>query len=97
MNMFLRWMVRKDDGIDLGLWSGIHPSELMLPVDVHLLKTIRRLGWTKSKTASWQVVEDATLRLREHDAADPIRYDYSLCHLSMEGLNLLDYPKEKSL
>lgn len=91
LNMFLRWMVRPSDGIDLGLWNKVSPSELMLPIDTHVLKSIRKLGWTESKTANWKAVEAATLQLRKLDAFDPIRFDFSLCHLSMEGHDLEMY------
>ena len=85
LNMYLRWMVRKQDGIDLGLWSHLDPAQLMLPVDTHLLKTLRLLGWTTSSAANWKVVEQATANLRRLCPKDPIRYDFALCHLSMEG------------
>jgi uncharacterized protein (TIGR02757 family) len=91
LNMFLRWMVRPDDGIDLGLWRTLAARELMLPVDTHLLKTLRLLKWTKSKQATWRVVEAATQRLRLYYPSDPIRYDFALCHLSMTGKSLKIY------
>lgn len=91
MNMYLRWMVRADDGIDLGLWPEVHPRDLMLPVDTHLLKTLRLLKWTRSQQATWKVVEEATHRLRGYFPDDPIRYDFALCHLSMEGRTVRDY------
>jgi uncharacterized protein (TIGR02757 family) len=88
LNMYLRWMVRSDGAVDLGVWRGLTPAELALPVDTHLLKTLRLLRWTRSKQASWKVVEAATKRLRDLCPEDPIRYDFSLCHLSMEGHTL---------
>ncbi len=97
MNMFLRWMVRGPDEIDLGIWESIRPERLMLPIDTHLLKTLRRLGWTQSKQATWKVVEQATKRLRKIMPADPIRYDFALCHLSMVGRNIREYPHVRSL
>ncbi len=88
LNMYLRWMVRSDGSVDLGVWKALTPAELALPVDTHLLKTLRLLRWTRSKQASWKVVEAATKRLRQLCPEDPIRYDFSLCHLSMEGHSL---------
>ena len=88
LNLFLRWVVRKRDGIDLGLWSALNPKELILPVDTHILKTLQKLRWTRSKTATWQVAIEATEKLKRFDPLDPIRYDFSLCHLSMEGKSL---------
>ncbi len=88
LNLFLRWVVRRADGIDLGLWSILEPKDLLLPVDTHILKTLKLLKWTDSKTANWKVAEAATARLRKLNPEDPIRYDFSLCHLSMQGLSL---------
>ena len=90
LNMFLRWMIRPNDGIDLGLWTQIHPRELMLPVDTHLLQTLQKLRWTRSKQANWKVVESATEKLRLAFPEDPIRYDFALCHLSMSGGSMVE-------
>ncbi len=91
LNMYLRWMIRPNDGIDLGLWKSLAASSLILPLDTHLLQTLRALRWTKSQQASWKMAEEATARLKELCPEDPIRYDFSLCHLSMEGGKILHY------
>lgn len=91
LNMYLRWMVRPEDGIDLGIWSRIDKSKLVLPIDTHLLKTLQHLRWTKSKQANWKVAESATARLRLYSPEDPVRYDFALCHLSMAGKSIADY------
>ncbi|MBI3293782.1 MAG: TIGR02757 family protein [Deltaproteobacteria bacterium] len=88
LNLFLRWVVRPNDGIDLGLWQTIDPSLLMLPIDTHVLKVIRELGWTRSRSALWKTSEEATERLRRLCPADPVRYDFALCHLSMSGFTI---------
>ena len=93
LNMFLRWMVRPPDGIDLGLWSRLSSKQLMLPIDTHLLQTLQNLRWTRSKQATWKVVEAATMRLRLYEPNDPIRYDFALCHLSMTGKTIRAYAK----
>lgn len=85
LNLFLRWVARPKDNIDLGLWNGFGTERLMLPIDTHLFKMISHLGWTERKTPSWKTVEEATARLRRINSIDPIRYDFSLCHLSMRG------------
>lgn len=95
LNLYLRWMVRADGEIDLGIWKRLTPAELMLPVDTHLLKTLRTLRWTQSRQANWRVVEAATARLRLYCPEDPVRYDFSLCHLSMEGERLRDYGRRR--
>lgn len=91
LNMYLRWMVRHDDGVDLGLWDGLQARTLMLPIDTHILKAIRYLGWSKSKQATWRVVEESTEQLRRYCPEDPIRYDFALCHLSMAGKTLSNF------
>lgn len=88
INMFLRWMVRPEDGVDLGIWRSLSPSLLMLPIDTHLLQTLHKLKWTKSATANWKAVEEATARLKRIRPEDPIRYDFALCHLSMHGKDI---------
>lgn len=91
LNMFLRWVVRDSDPIDLGLWKSPQKHQLMLPIDTHLLQTLHFLRWTKSKQANWRVVEQATEKLRQYAPEDPIRYDFALCHLSMSGQSLKKY------
>jgi uncharacterized protein (TIGR02757 family) len=88
LNMFLRWMIRPDDGIDLGLWKKIPTKNLILPIDTHLLKTLHKLKWTKSQNASWKVAEEATEKLKKFCPEDPVRYDFALCHLSMSGSSI---------
>ena len=78
LNMFLRWMVRGDDGIDFGLWKDIPVSELLLPLDVHAGNTGRRLGLLTRKANDWKAVEELTANLRKFDAADPVKYDFAL-------------------
>lgn len=97
LNMYLRWVVRPADGIDLGLWTKLRASQLMLPVDTHLLQTLQQLRWTRSKQATWQVVESATARLRIYSPEDPVRYDFALCHLSMAGKSIRTYLKPEQL
>lgn len=81
--MFLRWMVRPDDGIDLGLWSGISPAKLIIPVDAHIMKISRLLGFTARRQADWKTALEITAALREFDHADPVKYDFSLCHIGI--------------
>ena len=94
--MYLRWMVRPKDGVDLGLWTRMDPAQLILPIDTHLLKAVRALRWSRGKTANWQMAETATARLRRHCPEDPVRYDFALCHLSMEGERVLQYRRKSS-
>lgn len=80
--LFLRWMVRPDDGVDLGLWS-IDPALLLVPVDVHVHKLARNLGFTRRRAPSWATTVEITSALAAFDASDPVKYDFSLCHLGM--------------
>jgi uncharacterized protein (TIGR02757 family) len=79
LNMFLRWMVRKDkNSVDFGLWNGIPQSALLLPLDVHTGNVARKLGLLQRKPNDWQAVEEVTQTLRKFDPADPVKYDFAL-------------------
>ena len=79
LNMFLRWMVRKDNnGVDFGIWNHIQPSKLMIPLDVHVFKVAKYLGILKRNRTDWEAVEELTGVLRGFDSDDPIKYDYAL-------------------
>jgi uncharacterized protein (TIGR02757 family) len=85
LNLYLRWMVRGPDGVDLGIWRGVPRAALLIPLDTHLLRIGRHLGLTGRKDASWRTAEEITAALREVDPADPVRFDFPLCHLGMSG------------
>jgi len=79
LNMFLRWMVRKDQtGVDFGLWKDIPASALMLPLDVHTGNISRGLGLLTRHQNDWKAVEEITAVLRGFDPLDPIKYDFAL-------------------
>jgi len=79
LNMFLRWMVRDDDkGVDLGLWKGIKPAQLLMPLDVHVERVGRSLGLINRKQRDWKTVLELTQGLREFDPEDPVKYDFAL-------------------
>ena len=85
MNMFLRWMVRKDSkGVDFGIWNSIEPSQLVMPLDVHVEKVARHLGLLKRKPTDWQAALELTNKLRTLDPADPVKYDFALFGLGLE-------------
>ena len=84
LNMFLRWMVRKDDkGVDFGIWNNIDASQLMIPLDVHVERVARSFKLLKRKQRDWLAVEELTNSLREFDANDPVKYDYALFGLGV--------------
>ena len=78
-NMYLRWMVRKDE-IDQGIWDFISPGELTVPLDTHIYKVGRCLGWTTQKTPSYRAAREITDSLKGFDPSDPLKYDFFLCH-----------------
>lgn len=85
LNMFLRWMVRKDDnGVDFGIWSHIKPSELICPCDLHVDRVARKLNLITRKQTDWQTAVELTQRLREFDPVDPVKYDFALFALGIE-------------
>lgn len=83
--LYLRWMVRRADGIDLGVFGikALTPAELLIPVDTHILRISQNLGFTKRKTGTWNAAAEITAHLREFNAEDPVRYDFALCHMGV--------------
>jgi uncharacterized protein (TIGR02757 family) len=84
MNLFLRWMVRRD-GVDPGGWLAIPARQLIVPLDTHTIRIGQCLRLTRRKSPGWRMAVDITTALRVIDPDDPVRYDFSLCHLSMMG------------
>ena len=79
LNMFLRWMVRKDQkGVDFGLWETIYPRQLLMPLDVHVDRVARQFGLLQRKQRDWQAVLELTDSLRAFDSEDPVKYDFAL-------------------
>lgn len=85
LNMFLRWMVRKDDcGVDFGIWSKIGQADLVCPCDLHVDRVGRKLGLITRKQTDWQTAVELTERLQEFDPLDPVKYDFALFGLGIE-------------
>ncbi|MFC4210455.1 TIGR02757 family protein [Pedobacter lithocola] len=85
LNMFLRWMVRKDSkGVDFGIWNIIKPSDLICPCDVHVDRVGRLLGLITRKQTDWQTAVELTQNLKAFDALDPTKYDFALFGLGVE-------------
>lgn len=84
--MFLRWMVRQDDkGVDFGLWTTIKPSQLICPCDVHVDRVARKLGLIQRPTTDWLTALELTENLKQLDPNDPVKYDFALFGLGVEG------------
>jgi uncharacterized protein (TIGR02757 family) len=85
LNMFLRWMVRKDElGIDFGLWESISPSQLLCPLDVHVERQARILGLITRPKSDFLTVLELTQNLKKFDAKDPVKYDFALFGLGVK-------------
>jgi uncharacterized protein (TIGR02757 family) len=84
LNLYLRWMVRRD-AVDLGVWTGIAPSRLVVPLDTHVIRLGQCLGLTRYRSAGWRMAAEITASLRALDPVDPVRFDFSLCHVGMMG------------
>ena len=79
LNMFLRWMVRNDTkGVDFGIWKNISPSQLIIPVDVHVARVAKQLNILQAKQSNWQAALELTAYLRTLDKHDPVKYDFAL-------------------
>ena len=90
LNLYLRWMVRHDPGLDLGLWTEVPPSRLVIPLDTHVARIARYVGLSSRNTADWKMALEVTRALREFDPGDPVKYDFAICRLG-----ILDYCPRK--
>jgi uncharacterized protein (TIGR02757 family) len=84
-NLYLRWMLRGPDAVDLGAWTGVPRSALIVPLDTHVARIARHLGLTRRTDMTWRTAEEITESLRRLDPEDPVRFDFVLCHLGMSG------------
>lgn len=82
MNLFLRWMVR-DEGFDLGLWPHVSATDLIMPLDVHVVRFATRYGLTRRRSTDWRMAEEVTAGLRRFAPEDPLRYDFAISHYGM--------------
>jgi uncharacterized protein (TIGR02757 family) len=85
LNLYLRWMVRGPDRVDLGAWRQVRPSALVMPVDTHIARIAGLLGLCERRTVGWDMAEEITASLRLLDPHDPVKYDFALCHYGMSG------------
>jgi uncharacterized protein (TIGR02757 family) len=86
LNMYLRWMVRKDDkGVDFGIWKNIFPAQLICPIDLHVERVAKKLGLLQDEVSGWKAAIALTEKLRELDPEDPVKYD-----LALFGLGVID-------
>lgn len=82
-NMYLRWMARPDDGVDLGLWPFVRTRDLVIPLDTHIYRIGTRLRWTRRRTPGWNAALDITRKLLAFDPEDPVKYDFALSRMGI--------------
>jgi len=82
LNLYLRWMVRRE-GVDLGVWRGVDPAGLVIPLDAHVLAIARRVRLTRYRSPGWAMAMDITRRLRTLDPADPVKYDFAFHRMGL--------------
>jgi uncharacterized protein (TIGR02757 family) len=84
-NLFLRWMVRKDN-LDMGLWEKVSKKDLLIPLDTHTFNISQKLGLLNRKTYDLKSVIELTKKLKEFDPEDPIKYDFAIYRVGQEKL-----------
>jgi uncharacterized protein (TIGR02757 family) len=84
LNLYLRWMVRRDE-VDLGVWTRVTPARLIVPLDTHIVRLGQCLRLTRYRSPGWRMAADITAALRKLDPTDPVRFDFSICHVGMMG------------
>jgi uncharacterized protein (TIGR02757 family) len=85
-------MTRPRDGVDCGVWSGVAPRQLVIPLDTHIARISSYIGLTEMRSPGWAMAMDITRSLRALDPGDPLRYDFALCHLGIAG----DCPRRRN-
>lgn len=92
LHMFLRWMVRKDD-VDPGVWDGVMPAHLIVPLDTHMFKIARRFGFTRRSNADLKAAIEVTQSFGRYSPSDPVKFDFSVTRM---GINF-NYKQETHL
>lgn len=88
LHLALRWLVRNDGIVDIGLWKKIFPSELSIPLDVHVIRTTREIGLLNRKQNDRKAVEELTAVLQKFNREDPVVYDFALFGIGESGTTL---------
>jgi len=84
-NLFLRWMIRDKD-IDFGIWKDIPKNKLIIPLDTHIARIARCLGFTRRRSQDWKMAAEITEELKRFDPGDPLKYDFAMCHHGISGV-----------
>ncbi len=83
LNLYLRWMVRANDGLDFGLWDFISPTQLVIPLDTHVARICSLIGLTTRKSPGWAMAVEITENLKKLDPDDPVKYDFAISRLGI--------------
>jgi uncharacterized protein (TIGR02757 family) len=84
INMYLRWMVRKDKcGVDFGIWKNISPAQLIIPLDVHVARVARSFNLITRRQTDWQAAVELTEQMKTLNKKDPAVYDFALFALGV--------------
>lgn len=83
LNLFLRWMIRSENGLDTGLWKDIKSSQLIIPLDTHIARLSGIFGLTNRRTPNINMAIEITQNLKKFDRDDPLKYDFVLCHMGI--------------
>ncbi|MBI4830349.1 MAG: TIGR02757 family protein [Candidatus Lindowbacteria bacterium] len=83
LNLYLRWMVRRGDSLDFGLWAFVSPSQLVIPLDTHVARICGLMGLTERKTPGWAMAVEITENLKRLDPSDPVKYDFAISRLGI--------------
>jgi uncharacterized protein (TIGR02757 family) len=87
VNLFLRWMIRKD-AVDPGVWAGIPPSKLLIPLDTHMRQVSMSMGITRRKDTSMKTAVEITAFFSRVAPSDPVKYDFALTRAGIRGNNV---------
>jgi len=84
LNMYLRWMVRNDKkGVDFGIWKNIKPSQLIIPLDLHVSRVAKKFNLITRNQSDWLSAVQLTETLKHLDPKDPVKYDFALFSLGV--------------
>jgi uncharacterized protein (TIGR02757 family) len=83
-HLFLRWMIRRE-APDFGDWREVSPAKLLIPLDTHIANMAHAIRLTRLRSRTGRMAADVTATLRRLDPADPVKYDFALCHTRMRG------------
>lgn len=88
INLAIKWLVRNDGIVDMGVWDCIKPSQLYIPLDVHVGNTARKLKILTRKSNDRKAVIELTEQLRLYNAEDPVIYDFALFGIGVNGIDI---------